>query len=530
MKARYDTIIVGGGSAGCVLAARLSEDPHHRVLLIEAGGSGRSPLISIPLGIAATIPGYAHNWAFESTPQSGLDQRRAFQPRGKGLGGSSAINAMIYTRGHPNDYNDWADMGLTDFAWNEVLPWFRRSENNSRGSSSFHGQDGPLSVSDLRSDNPATDAFLVAAQAAGFSTNDDFNGAQQDGFGRYQVTQKNGRRHSVAAAFLHPIQQRPNLHILTRHQVTALLFEGDRVVGVRARKGRSGDTEWRCSGDVILSAGAFQSPQLLMLSGIGPADELRRHNIDVRLDRPAVGANLQDHLDYTSAWFSPSSQVLGYGPKAMARLAAELPSFLSRGRGLWTSNVGEGGGYVRSRPDLDRPDFQIHFLIGVVDDHNRRLHLPNGFCVHACQLRPRSRGALRLTSADPLAPPSIDPGYFSDERDLDDMLLGSRISRDIVQQSPLDAFRGKPLFISDQASDEELRASIRQRADTAYHPIGTCRMGIDADAVVDTRFRVKGIDGLRVVDASVMPTLIGGNTNAPTIMLAERAADWIRQG
>ncbi|WP_108125288.1 GMC family oxidoreductase [Saccharospirillum mangrovi] len=529
MTTTFDCIIVGGGSAGSVLAARLSEDPARSVLLIEAGGNGRSPLINIPLGLALTVPTRLHNWGFHSEPQPALNGRRGYQPRGRALGGSSAINAMIYTRGHPDDYNDWADQGLTDFAWPELLPWFQHSEGNGQLGAPFHGQNGPLSVNDLRYQNPVVSAFLAAGQQAGWPLNADFNGADSFGVGRYQVTQRHGRRCSVAKAYLEPVRSRPNLTVLTHSRALALEFGDSRVTGVRVQRGRGAVQTFSARHEVILSAGAFQSPQLLMLSGIGPREELQRHSIEVRLERSQVGRNLQDHLDYLGCWRSRSPHLIGYGLTGVARLVAGLPNLL-RGRGIWTTNGAEAGGFIKTRPDLDRPDIQLHFLVSLGDNHNRRLHYGQGFSLHACQLRPFSRGQVGLHSKNPLASPRIDPGYLTDERDLEVLLAGVKLSRDIVQQPALDRFRGKPLYLPDTASDDALIEQIRQRAETIYHPVGTCRMGVDADAVVDQRFRVKGIEGLRVVDASVMPTLIGGNTNAPTVMLAERAADWIRRG
>lgn len=529
MTTTFDTLIIGGGSAGSVLAARLSEDPGHRVLLIEAGGGGRSPLIQIPLGMALTVPTRLHNWGFETEPQAALNGRRGYQPRGRALGGSSAINAMIYTRGHPSDYDDWARLGLTDFGWDQVLPWFRHSEANGRLDDVFHGRQGPLAVNDLRYNNPVVDAFIAAGEQAGWPHNHDFNGARQDGVGRYQVTQSDGRRCSVARAYLQPVLNRPNLSVLTHSRATALTFSGSRVTGVTVQTGNGPLRQLRARREVILSAGAFQSPQLLMLSGIGPREELQRHGIDVKLERNEVGANLQDHLDYLGCWRSRSPHLIGYGLTGIGRLAAGLPNLL-RGRGIWTSNAAEAGGFISTRPELDRPDIQLHFLVSLGDNHNRRLHYGQGFSVHACQLRPFSRGQVGLHSKSPLAAPRIDPAYLSDERDLEVLLAGVKLSREIVQQPALDRYRGRPLYLPDDAGDAALVEQIRQRADTIYHPVGTCRMGVDEAAVVDQRFKVRGIDGLRVVDASVMPTLIGGNTNAPTVMLAERAADWIAHG
>ncbi len=532
LQAEYDVdyLIIGGGSAGCVLAARLSEDPDCRVLLIEAGGGGRSPLIQVPLGTAATVPGYAHNWNFSTTPQPELKHRQTFQPRGRGLGGSSAINAMIYTRGHPQDYDNWASLGLTDFSWEQMLPWFIHNEGNQRGASEAHGAGGPLGVDDIRYHNPVVDAFHRAAAGAGYRLNFDFNQGDQEGVGRYQVTQRDGLRCSAARAYLFPAMSRPNLNVLTNSHAFRLELNGGRASGAWVQTGNGPQRLFSARREVILSAGTFQSPQLLMLSGVGPGDHLQARGIETQVHSPGVGQNLQDHLDYISAWRSPSPHLIGYGLTGIARVAAALPNFLFRRRGIITSNVAESGGFVKSSPDLTQPDIQLHFLVALADDHNRTLHYGQGFSLHACALQPYSRGEVRLADQHPLTPPLINPRYLSDERDLATLLAGVKLSRDIVLRPELSALRGKPLYIEDNASDAALIESIRARADTIYHPVGTCRMGVDDRAVVDARFRVKGVAGLRVVDASVMPTLISGNTNAPTQVLAERAADWIRKG
>ncbi|WP_127555691.1 GMC family oxidoreductase [Saccharospirillum alexandrii] len=525
-----DYLIIGGGSAGCVLAARLSEDPDCRVLLIEAGGGGRSPLIQIPLGTAATVPGYAHNWNFSTTPQPHLKHRQTFQPRGRGLGGSSAINAMIYTRGHPQDYDHWASLGLTDFSWEQMLPWFIKNEGNQRGASDAHGRDGPLGVDDIRYHNPVVDVFHQAAAGAGYRLNSDFNQGDQEGIGRYQVTQREGLRCSAARAYLFPALSRPNLSVLTNSHAFRLALSGGRASGAWVQTGNGPQRLFSARREVILCAGAFQSPQLLMLSGIGPGDHLQSQGIETQVHSPGVGQNLQDHLDYISAWRSPSPHLIGYGLTGIARVAAALPNFLFRRRGIITSNVAESGGFVKSSSDLTQPDIQLHFLVALADDHNRTLHYGQGFSLHACALQPHSRGEIRLANPHPLTPPLINPRYLSDERDLATLLAGVKLSRKIALRPELSALRGKPLYIDDNASDAALIESIKTRADTIYHPVGTCRMGVDDSAVVDARFRVKGVAGLRVVDASVMPTLISGNTNAPTQVLAERAADWIRHG
>lgn len=525
-----DYLIIGGGSAGCVLAARLSENPDCTVLLVEAGGGGRSPLVQIPLGTAATVPGYAYNWNFTTTPQPHLNQRQTFQPRGRGLGGSSAINAMIYTRGHPQDYDDWASLGLTDFSWEQMLPWFIHNEGNQRGASEAHGDNGPLGVDDIRYNNPVVEAFHQAAAGAGYRLNSDFNQGDQEGVGRYQVTQRDGLRCSAARAYLFPAMSRPNLSVVTNSHAFRLAFNAGRASGAWIQTGNGPLRLFSARREVIVCAGAFQSPQLLMLSGIGPGDHLQALGIDTRVHSPEVGQNLQDHLDYISAWRSPSPHLIGYGLTGIGRIAAALPNFLLRRRGIVTSNIAESGGFLKSRPDLNQPDIQLHFLVALADDHNRKLHYGQGFSLHACALRPYSRGDIRLVDKHPLTAPRINPRYLSDERDLATLLAGVKLSRDIALRPELSALRGNPMYIEDDAPDTALAESIRDRADTIYHPVGTCRMGVDDRAVVDSRFRVKGVAGLRVVDASVMPTLISGNTNAPTQVLAERAADWIRRG
>lgn len=530
----FDYVIAGGGSAGCVLAARLSEDPSVSVCLLEAGGEGRGVLVRAPFGIVAMLPGRPkiNNWAFETVPQPELGGRRGYQPRGRALGGSSAINAMLYTRGHPSDYDDWANAGCDGWSWSEVLPYFRRAEGNERGADALHGADGPLKVSNQRDPRPITAAFVEACAERQIRTNPDFNGPDQEGAGHYQVTQfsggpRNGERCSAAAAYLHPVMHRPNLTVVTGAHATSVVLDGGRATGVAYRQGR----KQRIAGarrEVIVSAGAFGSPQLLMLSGIGPADELRRQGIAVRHELPGVGQNLQDHLDFVMSWRSADTNLLGITPRGMVDLVKYILQWRRDGTGLIASPGAEGGAFLKSRPDLDRPDLQLHFVPGLIDDHSRKLHLGFGFSCHVCVLRPHSRGEVGLASADPLAAPRIDPRYLSDPRDAEALLTGARIQRDILLSPALAAHRTTELYPDSTLSDAELMQAIRRRADTIYHPVGTCRMGHGPEAVVDPSLKVHGIGGLRVVDASVMPTLIGGNTNAPTIMIAEKAADLIR--
>ncbi len=515
----FDYIVVGGGSAGCAIAARLSENPAVSVCLIEAGGNGRSMLIDTPLMLAVTVPRPIHNWAFETEPQPGLGGRRGYQPRGKGLGGSSAINAMVYMRGHPHDYDDWAAAGNAGWGWKDVLPWFRRSENNERGADEFHGSGGPLNVAELRSPHPASLAFVEAGVQAGQVRNRDFNGASQDGVGLYQVTQKNGRRWSAARAYLDQTAGRGNLSIRTGLRALRLSFEGKACTGVVTSQG-----ELRTRRETIVACGAFGSPQLLLLSGIGPQEELARHGISLRHGLPGVGMNLQDHPDYVVGYFSQAPGLLGLTPRGFYNMAAGILPFRRDGSGILSSNIAESGGFLHSEPRLERADIQLHFAIGLVANHGRDRAPRYGFSCHACVLRPESRGSVGLASADPLAPPRIDPAFLQAEDDASRLLRGVKMTLDILGQKALSAYRGANVFGEEGASDETLMQLIRQRADSVYHPVGTCRMGTDEMAVVDPQLRVRGIERLRVADASIMPTLIGGNTNAAAIMIGERAA------
>jgi choline dehydrogenase-like flavoprotein len=529
----FDYVIVGGGSAGCVMAARLSEDPDVSVCLIEAGGEGRDIFVRAPALVAAMVSGRPkiNNWALHTEPQPGLGGRRGFQPRGKGLGGSSAINAMLYVRGHPKDYDEWADLGCDGWDWQSVLPWFRRAEGNVRGADGLHGADGPLQVAEQSQPRPITAAFLDAAEQAQLRRSDDFNGPEQEGAGLYQVTQfhsgpRRGERCSAAAAYLHPVMDRPNLTVITRALARRIRMDGMRAVGVEySAKGRIFIAEARR--EVIVCAGAFGSPQLLMLSGIGPRDELARHKIAPVHELPGVGQNLQDHLDYILTYRSLRSDTVGIGPGGLAQLARAGMEWRRTGQGMFASPFAEGGAFFRSSPELDRPDLQIHFVVGIVDAHMRKLHFRYGYSCHVCVLRPYSRGHVGLQSADPRKPPRIDPAYLSDPRDIAVLKAGARRMEAVLEAEPLAPWRGKRLYPHD-GSDAGLEADIRARADTIYHPVGTCAMGKGDTAVTDGAGRVHGIAGLRVVDASIMPRLIGGNTNAPVIMMAEKIAGGMR--
>jgi choline dehydrogenase-like flavoprotein len=517
-----DFIVVGAGPAGCAVAARLADSPGApSVLLVETGPASPSWLSRVPIGIAALVPFRGrHNYAYQTVPQAQLDGRRGYVPRGRGVGGSSLINAMIATRGQPQDYDGWAALGCDGWAWRDLLPVFRRIEDNARGADDWHGVGGPLAVSDLRSPSPLSRAFVEAAVQCGYPRNDDFNGPRQEGVGLYQVYQRDGRRLDAGRAYLD--RPRPNLHVLAGQPARRILFDGRRASGVQV-----GDRAWRARREVIVCAGAIGSPQLLMLSGIGPAAHLREHGIAVLHDAPDVGEHLQDHIDYTANLRVRAPGLIGTNPATLARIAGSIGAYRVRGEGMLTSNAAEAGGFIRSRAELDRPDLQLHFCIGMVDDHNRRMHLSSGMALHVCVLRPASRGRVRLAGADVARAPLIDPGFLSAPQDLELLLEGARIVRRILAAPALAAYRGRPLHGTGAEDDEGLRALVRRHADTIYHPAGTCRMGADPRAVVDPRLRVHSVEGLRVADASIMPTLVSGNTQAPAAVIGEMAAAFV---
>jgi choline dehydrogenase-like flavoprotein len=533
--AAFDILIVGAGSAGCVLAARLSEDPALRVGLIEAGPPDKSVLIHCPAGLALLAQTGAANWGFETVPQPGLNGRRGYQPRGKVLGGSSSVNAMIYARGHRADYDAWAAEGNPGWSFDEVLPWFKHAEHNERGTDAFHGTGGPLNVADLRSDATWRERFTQAGVQAGYPRNPDFNGAEQDGFGPYQVTHRNGERFSAAKAYLTPHLSRPNLQVLTGAQVLRVRFEGGRAVGVDVRMGGAERT-LKARREVILSAGALQSPQLLMLSGVGPGAHLQALGLPVLHDLPGVGQHLHDHIDVVQVVDAPGHHDLfGLSLAGAVRAMRGIFEWRRQRTGMLTTNFGEGGAFLRSTPEEPVPDLQLHFVVGKLVDHGRKTVFGHGYSCHVCLLRPKSRGNVTLASPDPLAAPLIDPAFLSDPDDTARLVRGFKLMRHILAQPALAQYGGREVAASSAAqTDAEIEAYVRQHADTIYHPVGTCRMGpahqaAEGGSVVAADLRVHGLQGLRVVDASVMPQIVGGNTNAPTIMIAEKASEVIRQ-
>lgn len=521
----FDIIVVGGGSAGSAAAGRLSEDGKYKVCLVEAGGTNDIMRVKTP-GFMPFIPDKS-NYRYDTVPQKGLNGRIGYQPRGRGLGGSSAINAMVYIRGHAYDYDNWAALGCEGWAYKDVLPYFKRAEHNERGGDTFHGTDGPLNVMDQRWPNPGSKAFVEAAAELQLPRTADFNGAQQEGFGLYQVTQKAGERWSAARAYVEPAKAAGRLEVITGALTERIMTENGRATGVVIRQGRNRRT-LKARAAVILSAGAFGSPQILQLSGIGPAEHLRALGIDVVLDKPAVGADLQDHIDYVSSFETQSKDFFGDSLAGTWRMAKAVIEHRLKRTGIMTTCFAESGGFWKSNPDLPAPDIQYHFVPAMLEDHGREKVKGHGFSVHACVLRPYSRGTVRLASPDAAQAPAIDPAFLTDDRDVATLKAGVRLMHRIVEAPTLAAYSPKDRHATPIDNDDALEAIIRNRADTVYHPVGTCRMGPNADDVVDTHLRFRGIDGLYVADASIMPRLVSGNTNAPSIMIGERAADFVK--
>ena len=522
----FDYIVIGAGSAGCVLANRLSADPDLRVLVLEAGPADRTWKTKVPAGAKFVMQDPRLEWGYWTEPQPHMDGRRVSWPRAKVVGGCSAHNGMVFIRGHARDYDHWRQLGLEGWSYADVLPYFKRAEHNERGATAYHGADGPVRVNRGRYPNPLYDAFIEAGVQAGYPYCEDFNGHQQEGVGRFDFNMHGARRFGVSRAHMRPARHRTNLHVETEALATRICFDGTRANGVEyQRAGQS--LKARAAREVIVSTGAIGSPQLLMLSGVGEGDHLRSHGLPVVADLPGVGLNLQDHLD-VALHTACTQPVTMYGMERPHRIAWTVLQYLLLGRGPATSPHIEAGSFLRSRPELEVPDIQHHFFPLMIVDNARSWQSQHGFQLDVCQLRQESRGYVRLRSSDPAEHPEIQPNYLQTETDRRTMRDGVRISRDILAQPAFDAFRGEELQPGpDVTSDADIDAFVRAKGETCFHPSSTCKMGVDEQAVLDPMLRVRGLEGLRVVDASVLPNTVGGNINAPTIMIAEKASDLI---
>ena len=553
---KYDFIILGAGSAGCVLANRLSENPEFSVCLIEAGSKDKDPRLHIPIGFAFLGDKTKYNWAYETEPQKEFakvtveepeaavvdsaggvhkvpstseDHRRGYQPRGKTLGGSSSINAMLYVRGHKWDYDHWADLGNEGWSYKDVLPYFIKAEHNEEHDNEFHGKNGPLNVSEIRHKNRFVDDFVKAGSSL-YKFNEDFNGEDQEGFGFYQTTQKDGKRCSAAKAYIVPALERDNLTVLTDTNVNKILIENNSATGVECIDSNNETITLNASKEVILSSGAFGSPQILLRSGIGPENEITKHGIEHLVDLPGVGKNLQDHIDILTVHKYNAMDLIGFSLKSIFyKFPLEILKYIFKKTGMFTSTIAEGGAFIKTRDDLEIPNIQLHYAPAMVIDHGRTSVWGHGMSCHSCLLRPKSRGEVTLKSSDPFDDPSIDPKFLSHPDDMQDMIDGYKKMMEVLNTEPFTKYiKEHTQTPIDVNNDKEIEQVLRAEADTVYHPVGTCKMGNDHMSVVDSNLKVRNVNGLRVVDASIMPTLIGGNTNAPTIMIGEKASDLIK--